>query len=137
MIKIILSQQTVSISLADYEFTVHFREFRNPLGLQCGACGSGRPPACCDDVQRQGNCVKVPPRTCDTRFRFILRQFEESLATAPTTGFPYFTSSNGGNNVTFGEGPGGFLGIPNPFTINRTNAWTVSLIRSRPDRSAC
>ena len=59
------------------------------------------------------------------------------MATAPAAGFPYFTPSNGGNNVTFVEGPGGFLGISNPFTINKTSAWTVSLIRSRSDRSAC
>ena len=119
----------MSIGLADYELTVHFHEFRNPLGLQCDACGSGGLPACCDDVQRQTNCINSPPLTCDTRFRFILRQFGDSVATAPTTGFPYFTLSNGGNNEIFGDGPGGFLGIPNPFTINRTDPWMVNLTK--------
>ncbi len=39
-----------SISETNYEFTIHFYEFRNPLGLQCGECESGGPTACCDDV---------------------------------------------------------------------------------------
>ena len=119
----------VSISEADYEFTVHFYEFRNPLGLQCGECGSGGPPACCDDVQRNESCTNVRPFTCDTRFRFLLRPFGTSVETAPTGGFPHFTPSNGGNSETFNEAEGGFLALPNPFIItNSTSAWTVSVI---------
>ena len=45
---------------------------------------------------------------------------------APNRNFPNFTSSNGGNSDAFNEGPGGFLGLPNPFTINNTTKWTVS-----------
>ena len=116
----------ISISEADYEFTIHFYEFHNPLGLQCGACGSGGPPACCDDVQRKENCTNVRPFTCDTRFRFLLRPFGASVETAPTGGFPHFTRSNGGNSDMFDEGPGGFLALANPFTINNTSEWTVS-----------
>ena len=110
----------VSISEANYEFTVRFYEFRNPLGLQCGECGSGGPPACCDDVDQAENCDNVAPRTCDTRFQFLLRPFGASVETAPTTGFPHFTPSNGGNSEIFNEGPGGFLALPNPFTITST-----------------
>ena len=121
----------VSISEANYEFTVRFYEFRNPLGLQCGECGSGGPPACCDDVQRMDGCinedVSVGPRNCDTRFRFLLRPFRALVETAPTGGFPHFTPSNGGNSEIFNEGPGGFLFLSNPFTITNTNEWTVSL----------
>ena len=117
----------VSISEANYEFTVRFYEFRNPLGLQCGECGSGGPPACCDDVQRNENCDNVAPHTCDTRVRFLLRPFGASVETAPTRGFPYFTPSNGGNSDTFNEGPGGFLALSNPFTITNTSKWKVSL----------
>ena len=116
----------MSVSEANYEFTVRFYEFRNPLGLQCGGCESGGPPVCCDDVQRQENCLNTPPRTCDTRFRFLLRPFGAPLVTAPTRDFPYFTPSNGGNSETFNEGPGGFLSRPNPFTITNASAWTVS-----------
>ena len=71
----------VSVSGANYVFAVRFYEFRNPLGLQCGVCGSGGPPACCDDVQRNENCTNVPPLTCDTRFRFLLRPFGAPLET--------------------------------------------------------
>ena len=110
----------------DYNFTIRFYEFRNPLGLQCGACESGGPPACCDDVERIENCTNVRPFTCDTRFRFLLRPFGASVETAPTGDFPYFIRSNGGNSDTFNEGPGGFLALPNPFTINNTSEWTVS-----------
>ena len=116
----------MSTSGASYEFTVCFYEFRNPLGLQCGECGDRGPPACCDDVQRTENRTNVAPCTCDTRIRFLLRQFGSLVNTAPSTGYPYFTPSNGGNSEMFSEGPGGFLGLPNPFTLNRTEIWTVS-----------
>ena len=122
----------VSISEADYNFTVRFYEFRNPFGLQCGDCESGGPPACCDDVQRNENCIiedaVVGPRRCDTRFRFILRPFGASVETAPTRGFPHYTPSNGGNSNTFSVGPGHFLVLSNPFTITSTSEWTVSLM---------
>ena len=57
----------------------------------------------------------------------MLRPFGESVETAPSTGFPYFTPSNGGNSETFIEAPGGLVGLPNPFTITNTSEWTVSL----------
>ena len=114
----------------NYEFTIRFYEFRNPLGLQCDKCGSGGPPACCDDVDRTENCINedqsVGPRRCDTRFRFLLRPFGASVETAPSTRFPHFTPSNAGNSMTFDEAPGGFLVLPNPFIINETREWTVS-----------
>ena len=112
----------VSVSEANYVFTVRFYEFRNPLGLQCGECGSGGPPACCDDVQRNENCNMTRPLTCDTRFRFLLRPFGAPVETAPNTGFPHFTPSHGGNSETFSES---LLGLPNPFTITSTSEWTV------------
>ena len=121
----------MSVSKANYNFTVRFHEFRNPLGLQCGACESGEPPACCDDLLQE-NCVNIPPRTCDTRFRYLLRLFGASVETAPTVGFPFFTTSNGGNSDTFNEGPGGFLGRPNPFNITSTTVWTVRYYVHQP-----
>ena len=116
----------VSTSEANYEFTVRFYEFRNPLGLQCSACGSGGPPACCDDVQRNESCIAVAPYTCDTRIRFLLRSFRSPVETAPNKGYQYFTPSNGGNSEEFKVGPGGLLGLSNPFTFTRTEVWTVS-----------
>ena len=118
----------MSVSEASYEFKVRFYEFRNPLGLQCGECGSGGPPACCDDhdVQKNESCLNETPFTCDTRFRFLLRPFGASVETAPTGGFPHFTPSNGGNSDMFNEGPGGFLALANPFTITNISEWTVS-----------
>ena len=110
----------------NYEFTIRFYEFRNPLGLQCGECGSGGPPACCDDVDQTENCNKMRPYTCDTQFRFMLQPFGMVGAPGLDVGFPYFTPSNGGNSDTFNEGPGGLLGRPNPFTITNTSEWTVS-----------
>jgi hypothetical protein len=129
----------VSISEANFEFTVRFYayEFHNPLGLQCGECGNGGPPACCDDVQRTENCTNVAPHTCDTRFNFLLRPFGASVETAPTGGFPHFTFSNGGNSETFNEGPGAFLALPNPFTITSTSEWTVSLMYTTPCMIRC
>ena len=117
----------VSLSEAAYDFTIRFYEFRNPLGLQCDECGSdGGLPACCDDVQRRENCNNVAPFTCDTRFRFVLRPFGSPVETAPNTGFPDFTQSSVGNSATFNEGQGGFIALPNPFTITSTDAWPVS-----------
>ena len=118
----------VSISEAQYQFTVRFFEFRNPLGLQCGECGNGGPPACCDDVQRLENCNTTRPFTCDTRFRFLLRPFGAPVETAPNTGFPIFTPSNSlDNSLTFSEGPSGLLALPNPFIFTRTEEWSVSI----------
>ena len=117
----------VSVSEANYEFTIHFYEFRNPLGIQCGECGNGGQPACCDDVQRTENCVNDGPLRCDTRFRFLLRPYGASVETARSGGFLYFTPSNDGNSDTFNVGPGGFLALPNPFTITSAMEWTVSL----------
>ena len=115
----------MSVNEANYNFTVHFYEFRNPLGLQCGACESGGPPVCCDDVQRNENCNMTKPFTCDTRIRFLLRPFGAPVETARTS-YPNFTPSNGGNSEVFNEGSGGLLGLPNPFTITRMDGWTVS-----------
>ena len=116
----------MSISEANYEFTVHFYEFRNPLGLQCGECESGGHPACCDDVQRNENCIMTRTFTCDTRFRFLLRQFGAPVETAPSGVFPHFTTSNGGNSDKFSEGPGAVFSLPNPFIISSISEWRVS-----------
>ena len=116
----------MSVSEADYNFTVHFYEFRNPLGLQCGGCESGGAPVCCDDVEQNENCNMTRPFTCDTRIRFLLRPFGAPVETAPNSGYDYFTTSNGGNSDAFSVGPRGLLGIPNPFTITSTDVWTVS-----------
>ena len=48
------------------------------------------------------------------------------METAPNSGYRYFTPGNGNNSEIFNEGPGGFLGIPNPFTITSGDGWTVS-----------
>ena len=116
----------VSITEANYDFIVRFYEFRNPLGLQCSECESGGSPTCCDDTQPNSEvCTNLQP--CVTSFVFLLRPFEES---AETIVFSLFTPSkfNGGNSEIFNEGPGGFLALPNPFTITNTSEWTVSLI---------
>ena len=111
----------------NYNFTIRFYEFRNPLGLQCGECESGGPPVCCDE---EGNdtvkCRNNAPHNCDTRIRFLLRPFGASVETAPNSGYRYFTPSNGNNSEIFNEGSGGLLGIPNPFTIISGDGWTVS-----------
>ena len=86
---------------------------------------SGGPPVCCDDVQRNESCTNVPPFTCETRFRFLLRPFGASVDTSRTS-YPNFTPSNGGNSELFSEGPRGLLGRANPFTITSMDGWTVS-----------
>ena len=116
----------MSTSEANYNFTIRFYEFRNPLGLQCGKCKSGGPPACCDDVQRNERCIMTRPFTCDTRFRFLLRQFGAPVETAPRGVFPHFTPSNGSNSDEFNEGPGAFFSLPNPFIISSISGWKVS-----------
>ena len=112
----------VSIAEATYDFIVRFYEFRNPLGLQCSECESGGPPTCCDDAQPNSEvCTNLQP--CVTIFGFLLRPFRELVETII---FSLFTPSTGGNNARFNEGPGGFLALPNPFTITNTSEWTVS-----------
>ena len=54
----------------------------------------------------------------------MLRPFGEPVETAPNGGFPYFNRGNGGNSEVFNEGP--LFDLPNPFTITRNEAWTVS-----------
>ena len=110
----------MSVCKAGYEFSIRFYEFRNPLGLQCGACGSGGQPACCDNIRRTENCLNEPPLSCNTTFRFLLRPFEEPVETVPTGGF-HSTPLSGVNSETFDEGR------ENPVTITNTSAWTVSL----------
>ena len=111
--------------MANYDFTVWFHGFHNPLGLQCGECDSGGRPACCDNAANTANCIPTQPYTCDTRFRFELRPYGAGVETAPARGFPYYTHSYGGNSDDFREGPGGFLALPNPFTIISVQEWTV------------
>ena len=113
----------MSVCKADYEFSIRFYEFRNPLGLRCGECGSGGQPTCCGDVQQKENCLNEPPLSCDTTFRYLLRPFGESVETVPTGGF-HSTPLSGVNSETFNEE---FLGRENPVTITNTSAWTVSL----------
>ena len=115
-----------SIGEANYNFTIRFYEFRNPLGLQCSACDSGGEPACCDEQGTVNNCRNDRTYNCDTRLRFLLRPFGASVETAPNTRFPYFTHSNGNNSKVFNEGPGAVWALPNPFTITSAAAWTVS-----------
>ena len=113
----------------NYNFTIRFYEFRNPLGLQCGECENGGPPACCDDVQRNESCVNEANGLlrCDTRFRFLLRPFGASAETAPSGGFPYYNARNVmPNSVNFTEGSRGFVDLPNPFTITNESEWMVS-----------
>ena len=67
------------------------------------------------------------PFTCDTRFRFLLRSFGASEIALIGRFSHFSTLSIGGNSNTFNEGPGGFLSLSNPFTINSTDAWTVNV----------
>ena len=125
----LLLLRQVAIVQADFEFTILFYEFHNPLGLQCSQCSSNAAghPVCCDDIHRMNNCTNVAPYTCDTRFRFMLRPYGAPIGTAPSRDFPYFTPSNAGNSHTFPMGrPGGFLALPNPYTISHGGPWTVS-----------
>ena len=48
------------------------------------------------------------------------------METAPNTGYPYFTPGSGDNSEVFSEANNGLLALPNPFTITRNEAWTVS-----------
>ena len=58
----------------------------------------------------------------------MLRPFGSPVETAPNTGFPHLTFSNGGNSDTFNEGPGGLFGLPNPYIITNTSEWIVSYL---------
>ena len=93
----------MSFNEANYNFTIHFYEFHTTL-IQC-----------LNDE-------------CSIRFSFLLRPFGTSAPPSiSTSDFPYSTPRGGDSNETFDEGPDGFLGLPNPFTItNQTGKWTVS-----------
>ena len=66
------------------------------------------------------------PFTCDTRFRFLLRQFGAPLETAPSGVLPHFTPSNGSNSDEFSEGPGAIFPLPNLYIISSMFEWKVS-----------
>ena len=111
---------------ANYDFTVRFYEFRNPLGLQCSQCLTGGQPACCDDSENNVLCILNP--ACETRFRFMLRPYEAPVDTAPTRDgdFPYITpATDSDGRIEFEIGPRAFLGLPNPFTLTSTDGWNV------------
>lgn len=124
MLHVLLTQ--IALVQADFEFSARFYEYENPLGLQCSQCRDGGSPACCDHGQRFNNCISTPPYTCDTRFRLMLRPYGSLIETAPLGGFRYFTPSSSTNRHVFSVGPGGFLALPNPFTIAQTGPWAVS-----------
>ena len=131
---------------ADFRLTVKFINYTNPSGL-CAECNTrlnDTPlndivPVCCDEMTLQtDNCNNVGESRCDTRFRWVLREYGASLQERlepENPDFPeYFFTPCGQSfamcpfsemSRTFEEGDIAFLGEPNPFLANSTNPWTV------------
>ena len=132
---------------ADYTLTVKFINYTNPSGL-CAECLTRLGdvplndivPVCCDEMPlRTDNCNNVRESRCDTRFRWILREYGGSLETRPettsTSNTTHYFNSCGQSSAacpfsemsqTFEEGDMAFLGEPNPFLVTSTNPWRVS-----------
>ena len=132
---------------ADFILTVKFINYTNPSGL-CAECNTrlgGVPlnsivPVCCDETPlRTENCNNDGESRCDTRFRWILREYGGSLQTRPGSGLsltqrvyffnpcaqafamcPFSEMSR-----TFEQGDTAFLGRSNPFLASSTESWTV------------
>ncbi len=140
------------IVTSEFILTVNFINYTNPTGL-CAECtvplsdvasADQLVPVCCDDRPfRNTNCNNTGEDRCDTRFRWIIRPFGESLETRPETILnavnpPYcFTDCSmspstcpfSEMSTTFGQGPTALLGVTeNPLPVSTTNftAWTVS-----------
>ena len=133
---------------ADFRLTVKFINYTNPSGL-CAECNTRLEdtplndivPVCCDEMKLQtDNCNNVGESRCDTRFRWILREYGASLETRPGSLMSpgqqvYYYFSPCGQSFamcpfsemsrTFEEGDIAFLGRSNPFLVNSTNPWTV------------
>lgn len=131
------------MSLANYDITVRFYEFRNPLRLQCSQCLNGGQPACCDNPESNVSCANP----CETGFRFMLRPYEAPVDTAPIRNedFPYLTPATDSNRrIEFDTGSRAFLRLSNPFTLTSTDRWNVrylnymylSLLRASTSRLA-
>ena len=128
--------------MADFTLTVKFINYTNPSGL-CAECntrlGEFIVPVCCDEMPlRTENCNNDGESRCDTRFRWVLREYGGSLQTRPEAANPkdlaYFFNPCGQSiamcpfsemSRTFEQGDTAFLGRSNPFLVSSTESWTV------------
>ena len=134
---------------ADFILTVSYINYTNPSGL-CAECNTtlvnvnftldNIVPVCCDEMPLQAeNCNNGGESRCNTRFRWILREYGGSLDTRPGSAMSdtqrvYFFNPCGQSfamcpfnesSRTFEQGDTAFLGRSNPFLANTTKSWTV------------
>ena len=131
---------------ADFTLTVKFINYTNPSGL-CAECNTrlvnytldNIVPVCCDEIPlRTENCNNDGESRCDTRFRWILREYGGSLETRPEAansvdpsyffnpcGQSFATCPFSEMSRTFAQGDTAFLGRSNPFLASSTESWTV------------
>ena len=133
---------------AKFNLTVSFTHYTNPSGL-CAECNTRLnltfpnldtiEPVCCDESVSTENCNNTGNSSCDTRFRWILREFGASYETRPASALPgepsVYNYSPCGRisdcpfsemSQTFEQGETAFLGEPNPFLFSSSMPWAVS-----------
>ena len=137
---------------ADFTLTVKFINYTNPSGL-CAECLTrlgdvplnSIVPVCCDETPlRTENCNNTGESRCDTRFRWLLREYGGSLETRPeaasTDNLLFYFNHCGQSSavcpfsemsLTFEQGDTAFLGERNPFLASSTTPWTVSDSKQR------
>lgn len=125
--------------------TVKFINYTNPSGL-CAECNktldevglANIVPACCERPSLTDACRSTVQERCETRFRWTLRGFGESLETRPVKKdedsayffnpckFAYARCPFRETSQTFKESNIAFLGRANPNSLSSTSPWTVS-----------
>ena len=135
---------------AEFKLTVNFTHYTNPSGL-CAECSTRLNltfpnldtivPVCCDNSRMPQNCNSGGDASCDTRFRWRLREHGASLETRPVT----IDVSNLAYNFnpcgmipdicpfeeisrTFEQGEVAFLGRSNPNDLTSSLPWLVSIV---------
>ena len=105
---------------ADYVVEVHMQSYNNPTNRAVGQGGD-----CCDP-QSGGDHSCTETKLCDSYFIFCLRP----LNTSPTQrgcDTPNITSEVAPNNDSIDFNQPTFLGITNPFHLNASGPWQVSV----------
>ena len=105
---------------ADYVVEVHMQSYNNPTNRALGQGGD-----CCDPQPSTDSTCSEHER-CDSYFIFCLRP----LNTPPTQrgcDTPNITSEVARNNASINFTQPTFLGIANPFQLNASGPWQVSI----------
>ena len=155
LLKVYLHNDLIHLQIfvaANFTLTVNFTHYTNPSGL-CAECSTRLNltfpnldtivPVCCDETvsteNTTENCNNTGNSSCDTRFRWTLREFGASFETRPASAILWETPVYNYSpcrkisdcpfsemSRTFEQGETAFLGEPNPFLFSSLMPWAVS-----------